>query len=89
MKKGLPGYTFQRAPGERWRSRFDSHRSIIIINNGHADFIFASKSKLRKLKYISKLFMKEIVMYNFPEASKEDLLERIVELQLYTEENLR
>ncbi len=88
-KKGLPGYTFQRAPGELWRSRFDSQRSIIVINNGHADFIFASKSKLRKLRYISKLFTKELVLYNFPEASKNELLERIVELQLYSEENLR
>lgn len=88
-KKGLPGYTFQRAPGELWRSRFDSQRSIIVINNGHADFIFASKSKLRKLRYISKLFTKELVLYNFPEASKDELLERIVELQLYSEENLR
>ncbi len=88
-RKGLPGYTFQRAPGELWRSRFDSQRSIIVINNGHADFIFASKSKLRKLRYISKLFTKELVLYNFPEASKEELLERVVELQLYSEENLR
>jgi len=89
LHKGLPGYTFQKAPGELWRSRYDSLRSIIIINNGHADFIFASKSKMRKLKYITKLFTKELVLVNFPEASKEELLERAVELQMYTEENLR
>ncbi len=88
-RKGLPGYTFKRAPGELWRSRYDSQRSIIIINNGHADFIYASKSKVRQLKYITKLFTKELVLANFPEISKEELLERVVELQLYTEENLR
>ncbi len=89
LHKGLPGYTFQNAPGELWRSRYDSQRSIIIINNGHADFIYASKSKIRKLKYITKLFTKELVLVNFPEATKEELLERAVELQMYTEENLR
>ncbi len=87
--RGLPGYTFLNAPGELWRSRFDNQRSIIIINNGHADFIYASKVKTRKLKYITKLFTKELVLVNFPEASKEELLERMVELQMYTEENLK
>ncbi len=88
-KKGLPGYTFHNAPGELWRSRFDAANSLIIINNGHADFIYASKSKTRKLRYIAKLFTKELVLSNFPEASKKDLLERMIELQMYMEENLR
>ncbi|MCK5674107.1 MAG: ATP-binding protein [Spirochaetales bacterium] len=88
-KKGLPGYTFQKAPGELWRSRFDTATSLIIINNGHADFIYASKSKTRKLRYVAKLFTKELVLSNFPEASRGDLLERMIELQMYMEENLR
>lgn len=88
-KKGLPGYTFQKAPGELWRSRFDTATSLIIINNGHADFIYASKAKSRKLKYIAKLFTKELVLSNFPEVSRENLLERMIELQMYMEDNLR
>ncbi len=88
-KKGLPGYTFQKAAGELWRSRFDTATSLIIINNGHADFIYASKAKSRKLKYIAKLFTKELVLSNFPEASRENLMERMIELQMYMEENLR
>ena len=87
-KKGLPGYTFQKAPGELWRSRFDSSTSLIIINNGHADFIYASKAKTRKLRYIAKLFTKELVLSNFPEVSRSDLMERMIELQMYMEENL-
>ena len=87
-KKGLPGYTYRKAPGELWRSRYDEERALIIINNGHADFVFASKQKGRKLRYITKLFAKELVLANFPEANKEKLLERMIELQLYTEENL-
>ena len=89
LKKGLPGYTFQKAAGELWRSRFDTATSLIIINNGHADFIYASKAKSRKLKYIAKLFTKELVLSNFPEASRENLMERMIELQMYMEENLR
>jgi hypothetical protein len=87
-KRGLPGYTYQKAPGELWRSRYDDERYLIIINNGHADFIYASKQKARKLKYISKLFSKELVLANFPEVNREQILERMIELQLYTEENL-
>ena len=87
-KKGLPGYTFNHCPGELWRSRYDSERSIIIINSGHADFLFASKSNPRKLRYITKLYAKELVLINFPEADRDKMLERMIELQLYTEENL-
>lgn len=86
--KGLPGYTFNHCPGELWRSRYDADRSIIVINSGHADFLFAAKHNPRKLKYITKLYAKELVMINFPEADKEQLLERMIELMLYTEENL-
>lgn len=32
---GLPGYTFERAAGESWRSRFDPKRNVIVVNNGH------------------------------------------------------
>ena len=48
-KKGLPGYTFLRAAGELWRSRYDADNYVVIINNGHADFIYASRNQTRKL----------------------------------------
>ena len=35
--QGLPGYTFERAPGGSWRSRRDAERNVIVINNGHRD----------------------------------------------------
>jgi hypothetical protein len=88
-KKGLPGYTFQHAPGELWRSRYDAEKYVIVINNGHADFIFASRNNHRKLRYITKLYSKELVLSNFPGAGSEKLMERMIELQLYSEENLR
>jgi hypothetical protein len=88
-RKGLPGYTYQRAPGKMWRSKFDVEKNIIVINNGHRDFVYAGKQKSRKLRYISRLFCKELVQYNFPGLHKDELLERMIELTLYTEEHLK
>jgi len=89
FKNGLPGYTYRRGPGELWRSRYEIAQSLIVINNAHADFIFASRQEATKVRYIARLYAKEIVLANFPGASKEELLERMVELTLYVEDNLR
>lgn len=89
LKRGLPNYTFQRAPAELWRSRYDTEQNVIVINNGHRDFVYASRNKSLKLRYISRLFAKEMVYRNFPGQSAEQLLERMIELSLYTEEHLR
>ncbi len=88
-RKGLPGYTFHRAPGELWRSRYDEEKNVIVINNGHRDFVFAARSRARKLRYISRLFSKELILRNFPGVPVQETLERMIELSLYTEENLR
>ncbi|MGD2013024.1 MAG: hypothetical protein PVG84_04735, partial [Desulfobacterales bacterium] len=87
--KGLPGYTYRRAPGEIWRSRFDEEKNVIVINNGHRDFVYAGKQKRRKLRYICRLFCKELVRHNFPGLQTDELLERMIELSLYTEEHLK
>jgi len=87
--KGLPGYTYRRAPGEIWRSRFDEEKNVIVINNGHRDFVYAGKQKGRKLRYICRLFCKELVHHNFPGLQTDELLERMIELSLYTEEHLK
>jgi hypothetical protein len=88
-KKGMPGYTFRRAPGELWRSQYDEKQNVIIINNGHRDFVYASRNRARKLRYICRLFSKELVFRNFPGLPSEQLLERMIELSLYTEDNLK
>jgi hypothetical protein len=87
--KGLPRYTFKSAPGQLWRSRYDKQNNLIIVNNGHADYHFASKTTALKLRYICRLYAKELVLSNFPELSREELLERMIELGLYAEENLK
>ena len=88
-REGLPAYTFERAPGELWRSRYEEGRNLIVINNAHRDFIYASKNRAVKLRYICRLYIKELVQKNFPGLSPDKLLERMVELSLYTEEHLR
>jgi hypothetical protein len=85
----LPGYTFERAPGEAWRSRFDVKRNVIVVNNGHRDFVFATKTRALQLRYLVRLYVKELVLKNFAGMSAEQLLERMVELSLYAEEKLK
>ena len=87
--KGLPSYTLESVPGQVWRSRYDQKRNIVIINAGHRDFIYAAGQNVRKLRYICRLFSKELVLHNFMGMSADQLLERLIELSLYTEENLK
>jgi hypothetical protein len=86
--RGLPGYTFERAAGELWRSRFDADRNLIIVNSGHRDFVFAARNQALKLRYLTRLYVKELVLRNFTGLPAEQLLERMIELMLYTEEKL-
>jgi hypothetical protein len=86
---GLPDYTFEKRPGDLWRSRFDADQNVIVINNGHRDFVYAARNKALKLRYICRLFAKELVIRNFPGYSADELVERMIELLLYAEENLR
>lgn len=86
--RGLPGYTFECAPGELWRSRFDATRNVIVVNNGHRDFVFASRTQALKLRYLVRLYVKELVLRNFSGVPGDQLLERMIELSLYTEDKL-
>jgi hypothetical protein len=86
--QGLPGYSFERAPGDSWRSKFDAACNLILVNNGHRDFVFASRSKALKLRYLVRLYAKELIMRNFAGMPAEQLLDRMIELSLRTEEHL-
>lgn len=89
VRQGLPGYTFEHAPGQNWRSRYDADKNLIVVNSGHRDFIFASRNRMLKLRYIARLFAKEMVLRNFPGLPATQILERFIELALHTEEHLR
>jgi len=87
--RGLPGYTFDRAPGGLWRSRFDAQRNLIVVNNGHRDFVFAMRSRALQLRYLVRLYVKELVLKNFAGLPAEQVAERMIELSLYVEEKLK
>jgi hypothetical protein len=88
-RHGLPGYTLEHAPGKLWRSRYDAEQNLIVVNSGHRDFIWSARGKTLKLRYLARLYAKEMVQKNFPGLPSDQLLERLIELSLYTEENLR
>jgi hypothetical protein len=87
--RGLPGYTFERAAGELWRSRFDAVRNLIVVNSGHRDFVFATRSRALQLRYLVRLYVKELVLRNFAGMQAEQIAERMIELSLYVEEKLK
>ena len=87
--RGLPGYTFERAAGELWRCRFDTERNIIMVNSGHRDFVFATRNRALQLRYLVRLYVKELVLKNFAGLPADQLLERMIELSLYAEEKLK
>ena len=87
--RGLPGYTFERSAGELWRSRFDQERNLIVVNSGHRDFVFATRSRALQLRYLVRLYVKELVLRNFAGLPAEQLTERMIELSLYVEDNLK
>ena len=87
--RGLPGYTFERAAGELWRCRFDIERNIIVVNSGHRDFVFATRNRALQLRYLVRLYVKELVLKNFAGLPADQLLERMIELSLYAEEKLK
>ena len=87
--KGLPGYTLESEPGQSWRSKYDGKNNIIIVNSGHRDFLYCNAEKGKKLRYLCRLFAKELIMHNFTGSPAGQMLERMVELSIYTEENLK
>ena len=87
--RGLPGYTFERAGGDLWRSRFDAERNLIVVNSGHRDFVFATRSRALQLRYLVRLYVKELVLKNFAGLPVEQVVERMIELSLYVEEKLK
>jgi len=87
--RGLPGYTFERAGGELWRSRLDAERNLIVVNSGHRDFVFATRSRALQLRYLVRLYVKELVLKNFAGLPAGQIAERMIELSLYVEDKLK
>jgi hypothetical protein len=54
----------------------------------NSDFVFTSRTQALKLRYLVKLYVKELVLRNFRGVPEDQLLERMIELLLYTEDRL-
>jgi hypothetical protein len=60
-----------------------------VVNNGHRDFVFATRSRALQLRYLVQLYVKELVLRNFAGLPAEPLAERMIELALDVEEKLK
>lgn len=85
---GTAVFEARQAP-ELWRSRFEAERNLVVVNSGHRDFVFATRSRALQLRYLVRLYVKELVLRNFAGQSVEQVAERMIELSLYVEEKLK
>jgi hypothetical protein len=86
--KGLPSYRLEAEHGQARRSSYSPSANEIVINSAHRDFL-ASKTTLAKhRRYIGKLYAKEVVLINFPHESPSEVMERLIEITLRTEDAL-
>jgi hypothetical protein len=86
--RGLPGYRLEAEHGQPWRSRYDAARNEIVINSAHRDFLASRSAAARHRRYIGKLYGKEVVLTNFPHESPAEVMERLIEITLRTEDAL-
>jgi hypothetical protein len=83
---GIPQPEFVNEPTGSWRSRFRD--GTWEVNAGHRDYLIASESARRKLRYLTALLAKEIVLHSFPHPQHGSVLERMVEVLTITERRL-
>jgi hypothetical protein len=86
--RGLPGYRLDPEHGQPWRSRYDSAANEIVINSAHRDFLASRGSAAKHRRYVGKLYAKEVVLTNFPHESPAEVMERLIEVTLRTEDAL-
>jgi hypothetical protein len=86
--KGLPSYRLEPEHGRPWRSRYDVAKNEIVINSAHRDFLASKSTPAKHRRYVGKLYAKEVVLINFPHGSPADVLERLIEITLRTEDVL-
>ena len=86
--RGLPGYRLEAEHGRPWRSRYDAPANEILINSAHRDFLASRASAAKHRRYIGKLYAKEVVLTNFPHESPAEVMERLIEVTLRTEDAL-
>jgi hypothetical protein len=86
QQAGIPQPEFVNEPTGNWRSRFRDGQWQ--VNAGHRDYLIASESGRRKLRYLTALLAKEIVLHSFPHPQHATVLERMIEVLTITERRL-
>jgi hypothetical protein len=86
--RGLPGYRLEAEHGQPWRSRYDATRNEVVINSAHRDFLASHHAAAKHRRYVGKLYAKEVVLTNFPHESPAEVMERLIEVMLRTEDAL-
>ncbi len=86
--KGLPSYRLEAFAGEPWRSQYVLQNNEIIINSAHRDFVGCKNSPTKYRRYIGKLYAKEVVLINFSHEPSGDVMERLIEVLVRTEDLL-
>ena len=59
-----------------------------MINSAHRDFLASRVSAAKHRRYVGKLYAKEVVLTNFPHESPAQVMERLIEVTLRTEDAL-
>ena len=93
-KRGTSGrgisIDFRRFPPEEGflRSKYDEKLGVILINELHEDYIkrFKEGDDAQKIDYLYKLVAKELTLWNWEEAGKGEILEKLLDLQFSMEE---
>ncbi|MDF2958208.1 MAG: DNA mismatch repair ATPase MutL [Candidatus Alkanophagales archaeon MCA70_species_1] len=69
------------------RSKYDEQMNLILINTSHRDYIerYEKGDGAQKVDYLYKLVAKEVTLYNYGEAGREEVLERLLDLQFSME----
>ena len=70
---GFPVIPSSARPGSCGARRFDAERNLIVVNNGHRDFVFATRNRALQLRYLVRLYVKELVLRNFAGLPAEQL----------------
>ena len=86
--KGLPSYRLEADRGAHWRSRYDAPANEIVINSAHRDFLASKQTGAKHRRYIGKLYAKEVVLINFAHESPAEVMERLIEVLVRTEDTL-
>ncbi len=84
----FPPPEYVRAPQEGWRSRYKGETGVMEINSGHRDYERVAANLKGRIRYISKLYAKELVLMNFVGVPPTQLLEHLVEVTSVLEQKL-